>query len=148
MANIICIVCPKGCRLTVDENTLAVTGNGCPRGAEYGKNELTHRACGGRGYLPLPGENRGQRAQGENVCRDGRAGRRMPARACALRRRGAGGRVRHGRGRRGHAGAAGGGIREKIKKGRGLGPSLFACRKPLAGRAVQKKDNADDEKSL
>lgn len=43
MANIICIVCPKGCRLTVDENTLAVTGNGCPRGAEYGKNELTHR---------------------------------------------------------------------------------------------------------
>lgn len=39
MANIICIVCPKGCRLTVDENTLAVTGNGCPRGAEYGKNE-------------------------------------------------------------------------------------------------------------
>ena len=27
-------------------------------------------------------------------------------------------------------------------------PSLFACRKPLAGRAVQKKDNADDEKSL
>ena len=42
MANIICIVCPKGCRLTVDENTLAVTGNGCPRGAEYGKNELTH----------------------------------------------------------------------------------------------------------
>ena len=43
MANIICIVCPKGCRLTVDENTLAVTGNGCPRGAEYGKNELTHQ---------------------------------------------------------------------------------------------------------
>ncbi len=42
MANIICIVCPKGCRLTVDEKTLAVTGNGCPRGAEYGKNELTH----------------------------------------------------------------------------------------------------------
>ena len=42
MANIICIVCPKGCRLTVDEKTLAVTGNSCPRGAEYGKNELTH----------------------------------------------------------------------------------------------------------
>lgn len=42
MANIICIVCPKGCRLTVDEQTLAVTGNSCPRGAEYGKNELTH----------------------------------------------------------------------------------------------------------
>ena len=42
MANIICIVCPKGCRLTVDEETFAVTGNSCPRGAEYGKNELTH----------------------------------------------------------------------------------------------------------
>ena len=42
MANIICIVCPKGCHLTVDESTLAVTGNACPRGAEYGKNELTH----------------------------------------------------------------------------------------------------------
>ena len=26
MANIICIVCPKGCRLTVDENTLRVEG--------------------------------------------------------------------------------------------------------------------------
>lgn len=42
MANIICIVCPRGCRLTVDEETLAVTGNACPRGAQYGKNELTH----------------------------------------------------------------------------------------------------------
>ena len=42
MANIICIVCPRGCHLTVDEATLAVAGNACPRGAEYGKNELTH----------------------------------------------------------------------------------------------------------
>ncbi len=42
MANLICIVCPKGCHLTVDEQTLAVKGNGCPRGAEYGKKELTH----------------------------------------------------------------------------------------------------------
>ena len=41
MAEIICIVCPKGCHLSVDEKTLSVTGNGCPRGAEYGKNELT-----------------------------------------------------------------------------------------------------------
>ncbi len=31
----------KGCRLKVDEeNDYAVTGNACPRGAEYGKNEL------------------------------------------------------------------------------------------------------------
>lgn len=42
MANLICIVCPKGCHLTVDEKNLEVRGNGCPRGAEYGKNELTH----------------------------------------------------------------------------------------------------------
>ena len=40
MANIVCIVCPKGCRLAVDEQTYAVTGNGCERGVEYGKNEL------------------------------------------------------------------------------------------------------------
>ena len=39
----ICIVCPKGCRLNVDEeNGYAVTGNGCPRGAEYGRKELTN----------------------------------------------------------------------------------------------------------
>ncbi|MEG0485246.1 MAG: DUF1667 domain-containing protein [Oscillospiraceae bacterium] len=42
MADLICIVCPKGCRLTVDEKTLAVKGNGCERGEEYGKAELTH----------------------------------------------------------------------------------------------------------
>jgi len=42
MAEIICIVCPKGCHLHVDEETLAVTGNTCTRGVEYGKAELTH----------------------------------------------------------------------------------------------------------
>ena len=43
MKELICIVCPKGCHLRVDEeNDYAVTGNGCPRGAEYGKIELTH----------------------------------------------------------------------------------------------------------
>ena len=42
MKEMICIVCPKGCRLKVDEdNGFAVTGNGCPRGAVYGKSELT-----------------------------------------------------------------------------------------------------------
>lgn len=41
MKNLICIVCPRGCRLSVDEeNGFAVTGNQCPRGAEYGKNEI------------------------------------------------------------------------------------------------------------
>ena len=43
MKELICIVCPKGCHLKVDENNdYAVTGNGCPRGAEYGKAELTN----------------------------------------------------------------------------------------------------------
>ena len=43
MTSIICITCPKGCRLSVDEeNGYKVTGNGCPRGEIYGKNELQH----------------------------------------------------------------------------------------------------------
>lgn len=43
MKELICIVCPKGCHLKIDvENDYKVTGNGCPRGAEYGKKELTH----------------------------------------------------------------------------------------------------------
>ncbi|MEG0752213.1 MAG: DUF1667 domain-containing protein [Angelakisella sp.] len=43
MTNIICIVCPKGCHLSVDENNdYAVTGFGCERGVEYGKKELTN----------------------------------------------------------------------------------------------------------
>lgn len=41
MKEMICIVCPRGCHLTVDENhDYQVTGNGCPRGEVYGKNEL------------------------------------------------------------------------------------------------------------
>ncbi len=41
MKELICIVCPKGCHLKVDENNdYKVTGNGCERGVEYGKNEL------------------------------------------------------------------------------------------------------------
>ena len=43
MKELICIVCPRGCHLKVDEaNDYAVTGNSCPRGAEYGRNECTH----------------------------------------------------------------------------------------------------------
>ena len=41
MKELVCIVCPKGCRLKVDEeNNYTVTGNACPRGAEYGHNEI------------------------------------------------------------------------------------------------------------
>ena len=43
MKELICIVCPKGCHLRVDEERgFAVTGNGCQRGAEYGRIELTN----------------------------------------------------------------------------------------------------------
>lgn len=43
MKELICIVCPKGCHLKVDEEKdYSVTGNGCPRGAEYGRIELTN----------------------------------------------------------------------------------------------------------
>ena len=40
MKNVICIMCPKGCHLTVDDD-LNVTGNTCPRGVTYGKQEVT-----------------------------------------------------------------------------------------------------------
>ena len=42
MKKLICIVCPIGCHIEVDEkNDYKVTGNKCPRGAIYGKKELT-----------------------------------------------------------------------------------------------------------
>lgn len=40
MKEMTCIVCPKGCRLTVTK-TLEVSGNACPRGKEYAVTELT-----------------------------------------------------------------------------------------------------------
>lgn len=41
MTELICIVCPKGCHLTVDEaDGYRVSGYGCKRGEEYGKAEL------------------------------------------------------------------------------------------------------------
>jgi len=42
MKELICIMCPKGCHLKVDEeNNYKVTGNSCEKGEEYGKKELT-----------------------------------------------------------------------------------------------------------
>ena len=41
MKELTCIVCPRGCRLKVDDN-MEVTGNACPRGKIYAINELTH----------------------------------------------------------------------------------------------------------
>ena len=42
--NLICIQCPLGCHLTVEEKDgeVVVTGNTCPRGEAYGKNEMTN----------------------------------------------------------------------------------------------------------
>ncbi len=39
-----CIQCPLGCPLTVtvDGDSVTVTGNTCPRGAVYGEKEVTH----------------------------------------------------------------------------------------------------------
>lgn len=39
--NLTCIICPRGCALTADifQDTVSVTGNACPKGAEYAQNE-------------------------------------------------------------------------------------------------------------
>ena len=41
MKEFTCIVCPRGCRLKIDDQ-LNVTGNSCPRGAQYAKDEVTN----------------------------------------------------------------------------------------------------------
>ena len=40
MKELICITCPRGCRLKIDDN-LNVTGNFCPRGKIYAIDEIT-----------------------------------------------------------------------------------------------------------
>jgi len=45
MRNLTCIVCPIGCSLEIEENdtceeNLSVTGNRCPRGAVYAREEI------------------------------------------------------------------------------------------------------------
>lgn len=39
--DLICINCPRGCHLKVDDETLEVTGNFCLRGKNYGISEVT-----------------------------------------------------------------------------------------------------------
>lgn len=41
MKDLICILCPVGCHLTISNN-LSVTGNKCPRGIKYAVQELTN----------------------------------------------------------------------------------------------------------
>ena len=63
MKELICIVCPNGCHLKVDEqNGYAVTGNKCDRGVEYGKAELCN---------PV-------RVVTSTVCLDSKVSRRLP----------------------------------------------------------------------
>ena len=40
----VCIICPRGCRMTatVDGDKVTVSGNACPRGEEYAINECTN----------------------------------------------------------------------------------------------------------
>ena len=38
---LICINCPRGCNLETDTKSLSITGNFCPKGEEYAKNEIT-----------------------------------------------------------------------------------------------------------
>jgi len=40
VAEVICVVCPRGCRLHVDEAGGHVTGNQCALGEDYGRKEL------------------------------------------------------------------------------------------------------------
>ena len=71
MTELICILCPKGCHLHVDEGKdFSVSGNSCPKGAEYGRIELTrptrvvtstvrvegaaHRRCPVKTDRPIP----------------------------------------------------------------------------------------------
>ena len=45
MRELICINCPLGCHLTIDDtdkNNIIVTGNTCPRGKKYGIDEVTN----------------------------------------------------------------------------------------------------------
>ncbi|MBR4072922.1 MAG: DUF1667 domain-containing protein [Clostridia bacterium] len=44
MKNLTCIICPRGCALTVEEanGALTVSGNACPKGEKYAIDECTH----------------------------------------------------------------------------------------------------------
>lgn len=39
---LICISCPRGCHLEVNDVTLEVSGNMCPKGKIYGQSEVTN----------------------------------------------------------------------------------------------------------
>lgn len=55
---LICIKCPRGCEITIEKDK--ITGNACPRGLEYAKEELncpmrtvTYLLKSGNGVVPV-----------------------------------------------------------------------------------------------
>lgn len=42
MKEMICVECPNGCRIQIEEPTGKVSGNKCPRGITYAQTELNH----------------------------------------------------------------------------------------------------------
>ena len=40
LVQVICTLCPRGCQLRVHPETYFVTGNQCPNGVDYGREEL------------------------------------------------------------------------------------------------------------
>ena len=55
---LVCIVCPRGCIIEADVSELGVkiSGNGCPKGAAYAKEECTR--SGTNGYFGSSGRGR------------------------------------------------------------------------------------------
>ena len=41
MKEMICIVCPNGCKISIDESNLSVSGNMCKRGEDFAIKEIT-----------------------------------------------------------------------------------------------------------
>ena len=65
MKKLVCIVCPRGCRLTVEEGEeIRVSGNACPRGdvrpagtVRAGAGAHRYGGTGGRRSSPAAGQN-------------------------------------------------------------------------------------------
>ena len=42
MREMTCLECPRGCQVSIDESTLEVTGNSCPKGEAFARAEITN----------------------------------------------------------------------------------------------------------
>jgi len=80
MTEMICIVCPRGCHLSVgDAPDFMVSGNFCPRGERYGREELVAPKRTVTATCPLertPATKVAARTPGENLSKP----RRVPVR--------------------------------------------------------------------